>query len=253
MLPSRSPANLRSRPAYPPGAGGTAQSHRLLNIVDPGHHGDDNRRGHDQPAHGLRRAQGRRQHVQADRDHLEQGLQLAATAGRDYPAADDPEPQHGHAQLAEHDHAGDPPGQLAERGQADQGRPGQRLVGYRVRDLAEIGHQPAAASQPPVEQVGQRRDAERHERGQPPDRPAREHAGHEHRNQEDPHHREHVGDIDQPRLGSHPRPGRIAPVGTIASAIRSTPSDPVTTARTMSPGASGAADRTVVTPSTSGA
>src|SRR6516164_5538013 len=112
----------------------TAQPHCLLNIVDTGGQGDDNGRGHDELADDLRRAERGGQYVQADRDDLQEGLQLAAAAGRDHAPADHPEPQHGHADLPEHDHAGDPPGQFAERRQADQGGPGERFVGHRVGD-----------------------------------------------------------------------------------------------------------------------
>src|SRR6516162_729797 len=52
----------------------TAQPHRLLNIVDTGGQGDDNGRAHDDLAHDVRRAERGRQHVQADRDDLKEGL-----------------------------------------------------------------------------------------------------------------------------------------------------------------------------------
>src|ERR1700684_150204 len=82
-VPAGSPVRGRTGPAQP---------HRLQNIVDAGHQGDDNCRGHDQPAHDPGRTERRRQDIQADRDDLEQRLQLAATAGRRSAAADCPEP-----------------------------------------------------------------------------------------------------------------------------------------------------------------
>src|SRR6202050_2071990 len=126
-------------------------------------------------------------------------------------------------------------------------RGAQRLARHRVAVLAEVGPQPAAAGHPPVQHVGQRRDAERGQGGQPPAGAAGQQEGDKHRDQDDPDPGEHVGNVPEPDLGGHRRPG------TTTSAVRSTPSEPVTTARTMSPGASGRVVRTVVTPSTSGA
>src|SRR6185437_13276901 len=128
-----------------------AHPHRAYDVVRSRHQRYHERRGHDNLLDQGGQAERRGQHVQGDRDDLQQRLQLAALARRDDPAPDDREAQRGDADLAEQDQAGYPAGQLTEGRQRDQRGPGKRLVRDRVGDLAEVGHQAALAGQLPVE------------------------------------------------------------------------------------------------------
>ena len=169
--------------------------------------------------------------------------------------------------------SGDPPGQVAEHGQPDQRRPGERLVGDRVGDLAEIGDLAALAGDVPVVPVGDRRDGENRPGDPPPGGvvPALGEQGEqEDRHQDQPQHGQRVGQIHQRHRWWRPfghreatrqatRVGR-APRASTSSAVatRSMPSLPTTRQRTRSPGrrvrSAGSRRRRCVTlPSTSGA
>ena len=137
---------------------GPAQGHRPGDVVGAGDHGDHDGDGHHDGGQGLPAAV-QRQQVEPDRDRLQDGLDLAAAAGRHHAVPDHDEAQRRDAELADQDDDGDPPGQLAQPGQADQRRADQRLVGDRVDDLADVGDQAAAAGELAVEPVGQRGDA----------------------------------------------------------------------------------------------
>src|SRR5580700_2560981 len=199
MPPGR--GGLLCRPA---GRAGPAQPGRAGHVVRAGHHRHDQRGCHYQLAGDLERPG---QDVQGDRDHLKQGLRLAAAAGRDDAVRYDPEPQAGHGQLAEQDDARHPPGQLAERRQHDQCRAGQRLVRDRIRDLAEVGDQAAPARQLTVEEVGRRGHAEGHAGRDPRGVPSGQQQHHEHRHQAQAGHGQRVRDIDQAWRRNAARPG----------------------------------------------
>jgi hypothetical protein len=177
---------------------GAVQAHRPDYVVcasDQGHR--DGRRHHDLPWHRQRPGQD----VQADGNDLQQRLDLAAPTGGDDALPDNPEPQPGDGQLAQQDHHRDPPAELTERRQRDQGRADQGLVGDRVGDLAEVGDQAAAAGDLAVQQVGNRGDAEGHARRDPVAGAARQQEQHERRHHDEPQHGQRVGDVDQARLG----------------------------------------------------
>ena len=141
---------------------------------------------------------------------------------------------------------GHPPWQVAEHRQGDQRRAGQRLVGDRIGDLAEVGDHAAAPGELAVEQVGDRGDAEDEERHDPRPGAAGHQEGHEDRHEHKPQHGEPVREIDQPgrgrrgprvRASQRSQAARDVPCScsSIRSATRSTPSDPDTRTRTRSP------------------
>ena len=214
-------------------------------------------------------------------------LSLAAPAGRDDAAPDDPEPQAGHGHLPDDDDAGHPPWQRAQVRQGDQSGPGQRLVGNRIGDLAEVSDEAPPPGQLAIEQVSHRGERKGHERDRPVASTARQQEPHEDWHQGQAEHRQAVGHVDHARrwrrvpdseliirrrrrvllrpavpvlagpgsCRAQRAPEALSPAATTASvsASRSTPSLPVTTAATTSPGASCRSLRTSVAPSTSGA
>src|ERR1700733_4184595 len=100
--------------------------HRTYHVVRARHQRYHESRAHDNLLDQRREAERRGQHVQADRDDLQQGLELASLAGRDDAALDDGEAQRGDAELAEQDQRGDPDRQLPDHRQGDQRRSGER-------------------------------------------------------------------------------------------------------------------------------
>ena len=146
------------------------------------------------------------QHEQPDRHGLHQSLELAAAAGRNHPAAQHREAQHGDADLADQDHHRHPPRQVAEHGQPDQGGPDEHLVGDRVGQRAEFGDHPVGAGQPTIEPVGDDRDGKDHECGYPACRfmaVTGEQEKQEDRDQDQPDTGEEVGEVGHPHARHH--------------------------------------------------
>ena len=151
-----------SRQARDSGRGPSAKANGPIHVVQAGHHRDQQGgRQHVDAGGGQPAGQG--QDVQAQRNALQQGLELAALARRDHPSLDDPEAKQGDADLTSEDHHRHPPGKLVERGKRDQGGAVQRLVGDRVSNLPEVRHQVAGARHLAVKAVS--------DRGQCVDRP----------------------------------------------------------------------------------
>ena len=174
------------------------QAHRANAVVDARDHRDGHRGRHHHLSQRCRRP---RQHIQGDRHHLQQCLQLAAPAGSDHSVADDPEPQQGHGDLPGEDDRGHPPGKLTQGGKRHQRGAGECLVRDRVRDLAKVSDQAAAAGEPAIQQIRHGGHAEHHERRHPPVRPASQQARDEDRYQNQSQHRQRVRDVDQPGPG----------------------------------------------------
>ena len=158
---------------------------------------------------------GERQDVEPDRQRLDDGLQLAAAAGRDHAVPDHPEAQHGDADLADQDHHGHPPRQQLEDRQADQRGAGERLVGDRVGELAELGDLAGPAGDHPVVAVGDDRQGE--DQRSPSTRPASsspvvlQQQDGEDRDDGQPQHGQRVRQVDQlaPTTAAwRPGPGR---------------------------------------------
>src|SRR6266704_5981167 len=84
----RHAADASRRLAHPAGDRPAAQPRGPYRVVAAGGDGDHDRRGHHHRSQPLRDL---RQHVQRDRQHLEEGLELAAPAGGDHAMPDDPE------------------------------------------------------------------------------------------------------------------------------------------------------------------
>ena len=83
------------------------------------------------------------------------------------------EPQQRHAPLAQQHDDGDPPPDVADERQPDEGHAGDRLVGDRVGDLAEVGDQVVLAGEVAVDLVGDHRDDEQGEGHPAPQRSSR--------------------------------------------------------------------------------
>jgi DEAD/DEAH box helicase len=118
---------------------------------------------------------------------------------------------------------GDPPPELADQRQPHEGHPGQRLVGDRVGDLAEVGDQVAAACDVAVDLVGDHRGHEEQERdGTPQHRLAvvDEQRPREERDHQDPQRGERVGEVP---VGGRNRDGLGGRVG-VARGHRALPS-----------------------------
>ena len=80
-----------------------------------------------------------REQRQRERDRLREGLELAHPGrGEDVVTRDDEAVDRDPDFADQHDDR-DPPRQLAEDRQPDEGEPGEHLVGDRVQELAEVG------------------------------------------------------------------------------------------------------------------
>ena len=67
-------------------------------------------------------------------------------------------------EIPAHHHHGDPEGDYLQVGQRDEGRGEEQLVGDGIQERTEPRLAPAAPGDVPVEQIGQARQAEHHER-----------------------------------------------------------------------------------------
>src|ERR1700733_4528161 len=106
------PSSMRRSSDIPYLRGFLHHPHRAYHVVRARHQRYHESRAHDNLLDQRREAERRGKHVQADRDDLQQGLELASLAGRDDAALDDGEAERGDAELAEQDQRGDPDRQL---------------------------------------------------------------------------------------------------------------------------------------------
>ena len=174
---------------------------RIKKILDAGDHGDDERGGHGHVRCPIPRAT-QRQDVEGHGKGLQHGLELAALGGRNHiaPACQNHAPD-GDAQLADHDHDSDPPPEITQDIQADQGGDHQCFVRDGVGQLAEIGDDLVFAGQEAVQLIGKH---QQDEGGQSPPTvgerratilpiPRGEDEPEEHRNEQNAHAGEHIG------------------------------------------------------------
>src|SRR5689334_2943755 len=142
--------------------GGGAKTEGADQVVAAGDQGDGYGGGHEEDRCPVQEGEGLPwEEVEAEGDGLQNRFEFAAAAGGHHAVADDPEAEGGDAPFADHDDDRDPPRELAEQGEADEGRPGEGLVGDRIGDLAEVRDQVPAAGDVTLETVGDDRDDER--------------------------------------------------------------------------------------------